>query len=409
VGVLFGLNLVDEFDRIAFATLTPELRDAFGLTDGGIAAVSVLTGLFLLFSAVPLGVIADRVPRVRLAATAALLWGTMSVLTGVVPTLALLVVVRLFAGVGRAINEIVHPSLLTDMYDADDLPGVFFVHRLANPLSALSAILAGALGSALGYRWTFVLLAIPTVPLLLALRRLPEPVRGHPDHPATTIPFRQAMRTLRAIPTLRRIWWAAFLIGIAAVPVGIYLTLFFEDIYHFGAFARGGVQLVFGAGTVVGLIAGGRLASRWGGQASGCPALATHCGRWLALAAGGLLLTAVMPWAPLSVAALFVLGLGIGGYQPPYLSVIGRISPPALRAQVFGTTALCLGVGGVASLLLFGLEALVGYRLMFVATAVIATFGAFVAMSASQLVAADVVAIDATTDRAADLLDPTTP
>jgi hypothetical protein len=36
---LFGLNLADEFDRLAFATLTPEIRDAFGLSDSQIVAV----------------------------------------------------------------------------------------------------------------------------------------------------------------------------------------------------------------------------------------------------------------------------------------------------------------------------------------------------------------------------------
>src|SRR5688572_1996617 len=52
--VLFGLNLADEFDRIAFATLTPEIRDAFDLSDEQIVAVGSLSAMFMLMSAIPL-------------------------------------------------------------------------------------------------------------------------------------------------------------------------------------------------------------------------------------------------------------------------------------------------------------------------------------------------------------------
>src|SRR5688572_22181425 len=114
--VLFGLNFVDEFDRIAFAALTPEIRDAFDLSDTGIGTVGVLTGIFVLMAALPMGFIGDRYNRVKLSALAALVWGTMSVLTGLVPAVGLLFVVRLLAGLGRVVNGIVHPSLLGDFY-----------------------------------------------------------------------------------------------------------------------------------------------------------------------------------------------------------------------------------------------------------------------------------------------------
>lgn len=400
VAILFGLNLVDEFDRISFAALTPEIRDAFGLTDGGIAAISVLTGLFLLLAAVPLGVLADRVPRVRLASIGAMLWATMSVLTGIVPTVLLLALVRLLAGLGRSINEVVHPSLLVDIYPPEELPAVNFLHRMANPLSALAAVVAGGIGAVLGWQWAFVLLAIPTIPLVLALRRIPEPApvhdagTGRPPH----IPVRAAFRTLRGIRTLRRIWVAAFVFGTAAVPAAVFLALFFEHVYDFGAVARGGIQVVFGVGTMVGLVVGARMAGRPEGRDGGWRRVAGHAGRWLAVAAVGLLLTAASPWALGSTAALFVIGFGIGGFQPPYLSLVGRISPPALRAQVFGSTGLCLGLGGVASLSLFALQAAAGYRMMFAAAAAIAAVGGLIAASTRSLIEADLLAAESSPD-----------
>nr|BFE77722.1 hypothetical protein GCM10020093_003230 [Planobispora longispora] len=123
LAVLFGLNFVDEIDRLAFATLSPEIREAFGLSATGIGAIGSIVSVFILLAAVPLGYLADRVNRVWLVAGAALLWGTMSALTGLVATVALLFAVRLLAGLGRVSNEVVHASLLTDYYPPRVHPG----------------------------------------------------------------------------------------------------------------------------------------------------------------------------------------------------------------------------------------------------------------------------------------------
>ena len=49
--ILFGLNAVDELDRTAFAILTPEIRDEFGLGFQGlltlVAVVIAVTGIIV--------------------------------------------------------------------------------------------------------------------------------------------------------------------------------------------------------------------------------------------------------------------------------------------------------------------------------------------------------------------------
>ncbi|HEX2039063.1 MAG TPA: hypothetical protein VHF47_04930, partial [Acidimicrobiales bacterium] len=59
--VLFGLNVVDELDRVAFSVLTPEIRDAFGLSDDGVVAIGALAAVTALMAALPIGFAADRV------------------------------------------------------------------------------------------------------------------------------------------------------------------------------------------------------------------------------------------------------------------------------------------------------------------------------------------------------------
>ena len=73
--VLFGLNLVDEFDRVAFGALLPEIRDPSASRDAASLTLGAITAVFILLAALPLGVLADRFNRVRLSIGAAILWG----------------------------------------------------------------------------------------------------------------------------------------------------------------------------------------------------------------------------------------------------------------------------------------------------------------------------------------------
>ena len=401
--ILFGLNFVDEFDRIAFAVLTPEIRDAFDLSDQGIVTVGVLTGIFVLLASLPIGFIADRFNRVRLSAAAALLWGTMSVLTGIVPALALLIVVRLLAGMGRVVNEIVHPSLLSDLYKPADHPKVFLFHRLANPLSALSALLAGLIGQTLGWRWAFILLAIPTFFLLAGLIKVREPKRGESidaDMAAkvegeAAVPFAEARRQLFAVPTLRRLWLGSFLLGFGSLSIGQFLSLFYEEVYGFEGFARGAVQFVFGAGVVVGLLIGGRLATKALVE-DDASRLATIVGFSFVWFAAGLFLMAIAPFAALSLFFAFVFSIGLGAYQPAYFPLVGLVAPPKVRSQAFAYAILFVGLGAIFAIPISGLGEDRGYRLALAVLAGVVALAGLVGASSRRTVTRDVAQARAT-------------
>jgi len=397
LAILFGLNFVDEFDRIAFAALTPEIRDAFNLSDTGIGAVGVTTGVFVLIAALPMGVIADRFNRVRVSAAAAVLWGVMSVLTGIVPTLALLFLVRIFAGMGRVINEVVHPSLLSDYYKPVTHPRVFQIHRMANPVSALSALAAGAIAATLGWEWAFILLSLPTFVFLLGTIGLREPKRGESvdarlaarvDRQAP-VSFSEARRQLFAIRTLRRLWMGAFFLGIGILSITQFLALFFEEVYNYDAFGRGVVQFVFGAGQVLGLFIGARMASK--AMAEGRRArLATITGLSFVQFAAGLILMAIAPWSVLSLAMAFVLSIGVGSYQPAYFPLVGQVSPPRVRSQAYAYAILFVGLGGFLSIALFGLGDSEGYRIAIGVLAAIIAVAGLTGASARKFVDRDI-------------------
>ena len=400
LAVLFTLNFVDEFDQIAFSALAPEIRDAFGLTDAGITNLRGITGLLTLLAALPLGVLADRVNRVKVSIAAALLWGIASVLTGVVGAVFLLYLVRLGSGLGRIINEVVHPSLLGDYYEPKAHPRVFGVHRMANSLGAIAGPIAGIVAGALNYRAAFFLLAIPTgISLLFAVTKLREPKRGQSIDAALAdatedeekVGFAEARRQVFAVRTMKRLYTGAFFFGLGTFQLGTLLSLYFEREYAFGPEARGFVQALFGVGTIAGLLIGSRLASQASltGRIERLPVV---IGGAFAPFAAGMVLLSVAPFVGVALLAAFILSAGVGMYQPAYYSVVGSVSPPKVRSQAYAYAIVIYGLGGLTYLVLFGMfggEESANYRGLAFALGLITSIAGFVATSARSSVARD--------------------
>ncbi len=400
--VLFGLNLVDELDRLAFAALTPEIRDAFELSDGQVVAVGAVAGLCIMLGALPLGWLGDRGSRVRLVVVAALVWSAMSVLTGLAWAVWVLVLARALSGIARTSNEVVHPSLLVDLYPASQQPRAFQVHRLATPLSTVLGLGVGALGLLVGWRWTFVLIAVPTWLLVLAALRLREPGRRTPGGAGLLVPsagevapvgFAHAARAITGVATLRRCWAAGFLLGAAFLAITQLLSLFFERVHGFDALGRGVVQTAYGAGTVLGILLGARAAGR-----------ATATGRWerlpsvmsvgVVVTSAGLAAISLTPWPALAVAECVLLGVGMGVWQPAFYPLVGRIVPPEVRTQAYGWTLLLCGLGAFLAVPVARLGEQHGYRPAFGLLAGLVLTGSALLAWARRAVPGDLARVD---------------
>ena len=368
--VLFLLNLVDEFDRIGFGTLTPEIRDAFDLSDGGIVAVGSVAAVVALVGALPLGVLADRSRRTRLVRLAGFAWAAMAVLTGVAPVVAVLVIARVGAGVAHVTGEPLHSSLLGDYYEPPRHPRVFAIHRLGNPIAAAIAVPIGLAATVWGWRPTFLILAVPTAALAVVAGRLREPNQGESinaelaalvagDEPVS---FVEARRQLFAVRTLRRLWIASFFLGLAIVPIGQFLSLFFEDEYGFAPAQRGFVSFVLGASSIIGLLLGERWASA-AALADRIERLPVLVGASISLFGAGMLAMVATPWAPVSLVLAGVGIIGLGSFQPSYYALIGLVAPPRVRGQSYAWALTIAGLGGLLSFVFAVIGDNSGYRL----------------------------------------------
>jgi branched-chain amino acid transport system ATP-binding protein len=337
--VLAGLSAVERFDATAFAVLGPEIRDTFHLSNGGFTTIATFSLVLPILLAVPVGYGGDRLNRVRLSAVGAVVWGVTAIFTGLAPVLAILIVARLAGGVGQLVNEPVHASLLSDYYPPEGLSGVFAAYRLGpTGAQAVAGVLAGALGAAIGWRPTFVVLAIPTLLLVGGLVKLREPGRGASLEIAVPEEERASMgegfRRVRAIRSLKRTWVAAFFFGAGTLPFITYLSLFFKDVYHFGSVARGNITAVYNVFSLAGIVLGGYWAQARVRRQR--PDLLPVVNGGLVVTAGaGMLLMAVAPWEPVSIAAVCFLAIGILGFLPAYQTMVALVAPPRLRSQAF--------------------------------------------------------------------------
>ena len=352
--VLFLLFFFDEFDTGAFNVLAPNIKRSFHLTDRGFGLVVVVNLAIVLVLAVPAGHLGDRVRRVALVVGSAVIAGVFSFATGVVTTVGLLVAVRIMNGVGRLVNDPIHTSLLSDYYEPFHRPRVFASHRNAQQLGQIfGSAIAGGAAFLIGWRVTFMVLLVPILMTAVAAARLPEPARGESDRRASggvlphvePLPFRQAIRVLMRIRTLRRAYWGVILIGGGVVPLAVLLPLYLDRAFHLNEAWRGVVVGINAFATFLGIQRAGTWTQRWLAKSLGEPV--RMCGWLLTVVGVELALVAASPnlwfFIPLALITSFTTGI----FLPPLFTVTALVAPARVRSLGFSFASIFIVIGAV--------------------------------------------------------------
>ena len=349
--VLFGLNAVDELDRTAFGVLLPEIRDEFGLDLQGILTLVGLVALGALLLQVPIAALADRSNRVAMAWIGAAAWGICSLLTGMATTLWMLGIARAGSGIGKAVVDPTHGSLLADWYAPEHRSKVFSFHRAANALGQFAGpVSAGFLASWFSWRVPFFLFAIPTAIFVVLAWRLKDPVRGSHERRAAgadeaTIAteeqppsFAEGWRIVWRIPTLKRIWWslpflAASLIGFASLA-----SLVYDEIFDLDERARGMAAAAAEPWALVGLIYGARMATRL--YVKGPEHILGFLSRVTIVVAAALVVFASAPNIAVAIGAHSVITAAFAIIAPGVLATLSLAIPPRARSMGFAVASL---------------------------------------------------------------------
>ena len=163
----------------------PPTRDRRGVSIAVAAAIAgvltlvTITGVVGLLLQVPIGLLVDRTRRVPVALGGAVAWGLASLATGLAPTIVVLGVCRTASGLGKAIIDPTHQSLIADHYPPDVRVRAYSFHRAANAVGAfVGPLAAGLIAAATSWRVPFVVFAIPTLLVVVAGMKLREARRG---------------------------------------------------------------------------------------------------------------------------------------------------------------------------------------------------------------------------------------
>ncbi len=356
--VLAGLGAMAQFESSAFNVLVPNIKEAFHLSLTGLTAITAVAAPIGLTLDVPFAYAGDRVRRMRMMAIGFFIFMAFSALTGlsgIFASLTLLYVARIGVSIGGAF-ESTGASLMADFFPVGVRAKVYFAR--AAVAAALGAVAPATVGLIeLGFSWEtpFFVFAVPTVLFAAFGLMIKEPVRGRyerelmgadpatasvTDEPAT---FSETFRTLFANPSMRRLYYSLPFFTVAALGIGQFTSLFYQQILHLDAASRGFVIALTEPGAVVGLIFGAIVLRPliWRN-----PGMVMRLIAVSATLAGGLLVGFALSTA-VWMAALFhfLMAAVMATIVPGVTTILSLVIPPRMRTLGFATASIWFLVG----------------------------------------------------------------
>lgn len=351
--VLLALtNVVNYMDRSIVGVLIEPMKAELGLSD---TQVGLMTGfafaLFYAIAGIYLAHLADVYDRVRIMAWSVAIWSAMTALSGAAQNFTQLIIARVGVGIGEASVIPTANAMLADYHRPERRAfalAIFTAGSMAGVMAG--SLLGGVVAEHWGWRWAFVVAALPGIPLALLVRyTLRDPGRGSSDAAGTVapMPFGVAMRMIlqnRAVLLL-----VAGLAFIIFMLFGV-ITWFpaFLVRYHGMALSEAGALfgLAMGLGTVAGALGGGWLASRLSARDL---SWLTRLPPWLLLLMWPLYELAIYaPTGGMALALVAVVAALGGAAYGPALAALQTALPAAVRAKgaaLNGFVGSLVGIG----------------------------------------------------------------
>jgi predicted MFS family arabinose efflux permease len=257
-------------DSQVMAPMLTHIEAEFGVDD---AAIGGMMAFFTVIGAVVSlfwGYFADKASRKKLFVLSVAIGEIPCALTALATSWPMFFTLRMLTGIGVGAAYPLVFSILGDIYDEKERPMATAILATAFGLGNIAGpLLGGFVGQYSGWRLPFFLAAVPNIPLLLAFWFLvPEPKAAaseeatrelveagilYPKH----IHLKDYARLVK-VPTNVHL----FIQGIAGtIPWGafFFLNKFLETSKGLSVGQATTVYMIFGAGMVVGILAGGKL------------------------------------------------------------------------------------------------------------------------------------------------------
>ncbi len=179
-----GVLALSGADSAAVGAMAPQLERALNIGNTEIGLLSSVTLVVGAVFTIPVGLLVDRVHRMPLLTASIILWSAASILGGLAGDYFDLLIARLLLGAVIATAGPAIASLTGDYFGAGER-GRVWAYILGGEIAgtAVGFIVMGSIASALSWRASFIVLAIPGLFLARSLyRTVPEPLRGGQSH-----------------------------------------------------------------------------------------------------------------------------------------------------------------------------------------------------------------------------------
>lgn len=367
--LMFAINALNYFDRFLVVAAGPSIKAEFHLRDREIGLLSSAFLLVYTLSAVPLGVLGDRLRRARLVGGVVAVWSVASAATGVVKGFSGLFATRAAVGFGEAGYYPAGTALLSAYYPlrrrarvmsrwgAGQLVGIALAF-------IVSAWFAHWLGASVGWRRAFLITGPPGLALaglmwLVAERPIipPSASAAQAAKPPDAAPvgaralFMDAGTRIGKVLRIRTVWLVIALQAsyfVVATPAVTFLPIYMRSPKGPFHISVAEADLLAGAVVVVGgltgVLLGGNLADWLAPRIRGGRVLAAGLGFCLALPCYAIMLLAHS--LPLFVAAGALAVLALNIQAGPLTAAVQDATPHTLRATAVAVTLLLSHVLG---------------------------------------------------------------
>jgi MFS family permease len=367
--LLLVINLLNYMDRYILSAVLPKIEKQFfndsidektgkkdELVEAKMGSLSTAFLISYMLIAPIFGVLADRVNRWWLIGIGVAVWSFASGASGLALTFLMLLVTRIFVGVGEGAYGPAAPAVISDMYPVSRRGQVLAWFYVAIPVgSALGYVLGGQMLNVSAWftgeekwQWAFYMVVPPGLLLAAICFFMREPPRGLSDSGA--IPHKAT--------------WADYKI-ILQTPSFIYVTLGYTAL----TFVQGGiaywmpryvninrgvenlaqVNSVFGGILVLsGLLS--TLAGGWTGDKlrDRLPGAYLLVSGWGVLLAFPLMLAVIYVDFPYAWIFVFLAVCGMFFNTGPINTVMANVTHPSVRASAFAINILVIHLFGDA-------------------------------------------------------------
>ncbi|MEU6414728.1 MFS transporter [Microbispora sp. NPDC046933] len=305
IAILACVLALDAADKGTVGAVAVELKESLGITNTGLGSLTAVSSASAALAVIPVGVLTDRVRRVRLLAASVVLWVLAMLAGGLADSYQWLLLSRLALGAVSATAGPTLSSLIGDFFPPGERAQVYGFILSGEMLGVgLGLLVGGDLAHLLSWRAAFFLLALFGILLVFVIaRKLPEPARGGqgrlrpvghrpaaercagtPPSRSDAVHFALQGRGVEPDPALvlrrdpaRMSMWEAGLyvlrirtnvVLITASAVGYFFfaglrsfgVLFLDRQYGLAAAAVTGPAVLVGFGALAGVLSGGRIA-----------------------------------------------------------------------------------------------------------------------------------------------------